>query len=626
MNIVLKRLHAIGFLSLGDVEINLSDRGFVLVEGINNNHADLAKSNGSGKSSIWSAICYALTGETINGVSKNLVNMFTDTGCSVELEFSYDNVEYKVVRTRDFGAKGATLKLFVNNEDKSGKGIKESEQALANYLPDLTSQLLSSVIILGQGLPNRFSSNTPSGRKEVLERLTKSDFMIEDIRTRVSERLDKLNDSKRQIDNNLLTINTQTSERQRQLDKLNEQLKEMSNIEGIEHDIAEAEKRINEEMSIDNELSEKSKRLHENISDVNKKLMDIKEEKSQKSNEIKDKYYNIEYSINKNILENQYKAKQTKDEFTKLDNMTGICPTCHQPLKDFVKPDTASLHEEYDRITKLVEECKDELAMNAMSRDKELEESLKSYASIEDELSESIKKTNDELSSIDNDMTLNKRNLSNDTTLLASLKEKMNQINAQMFSINDEIKNIEISLKSLNDDKLYNLQEGETISRHIDVVNKMMTYVKRDFRGELLRNIVDYLNAKSKEYSKYVFGTTDIVLDIDGNNLNISYCGKQYEVLSGGEKQKVDIVIQFSIRDMLCKYLNFSSNILVLDEILDNLDSVGCQNVMRLISDKLTSVDSLFIISHHSDELSIPYDSKITIVKNDDGVSHVKEQ
>ena len=626
MNIVLKRLHAIGFLSLGDVEINLANRGFVLVEGINNNHADLAKSNGSGKSSIWSAICYALTGETINGVSKNLVNMFTDTGCSVELEFSYDNVEYKVVRTRDFGAKGATLKLFVNNEDKSGKGIKESEQALANYLPDLTSQLLSSVIILGQGLPNRFSSNTPSGRKEVLERLTKSDFMIEDIRTRVSERLDKLNDSKRQIDNNLLTIDTQTSERQRQLDKLNEQLKEMSNIEGIENDISEAEKRINEEMSIDNELSEKSKKLHENISDVNKKLMDIKEEKSQKSNEIKDKYYNIEYSINKNILENQYKAKQTKDEFTKLDNMTGICPTCHQPLKDFVKPDTTALHKEYDRLTKLVEECKDELAMNAMSRDKELEESLKSYSSMEDELSESVKKTNDELSSIDNDMSLNKRNLSNDTTLLASLKEKMNQINAQMFSINDEIKNIETSINSLNDDKLYNLQEGETISRHIDVVNKMMTYVKRDFRGELLRNIVDYLNVKSKEYSKYVFGTTDIVLDIDGNNLNISYCGKQYEVLSGGEKQKVDIVIQFSIRDMLCKYLNFSSNILVLDEILDNLDSVGCQNVMRLISDKLTSVDSLFIISHHSDELSIPYDSKITIVKNDDGVSHVKEQ
>ena len=306
--------------------------------------------------------------------------------------------------------------------------------------------------------------------------------------------------------------------------------------------------------------------------------------------------------------------------------MTGICPTCHQPVKDFVKPDTTSLHEEYDRLTKIVEECKDELAMNAMSRDKELEESLKSYASIEDKLSESVKKTNDELSSIDNDMSLNKRNLSSDTTMLASLKEKMNQINAQMFSINDEIKNIETSLDSLNDDKLYNLHEGETISRHIDVVNKMMTYVKRDFRGELLRNIVDYLNVKSKEYSKYVFGTTDIVLDIDGNNLNISYCGKQYEVLSGGEKQKVDIVIQFSIRDMLCKYLNFSSNILVLDEILDNLDSVGCQNVMRLISDKLTSVDSLFIISHHSDELSIPYDSKITIVKNDDGVSHVKEQ
>ena len=44
-----------------------------------------------------------------------------------------------------------------------------SSKILQEELPDLTSTLLTSVIIFGQGLPQRFSNNTPSGRKEILE-------------------------------------------------------------------------------------------------------------------------------------------------------------------------------------------------------------------------------------------------------------------------------------------------------------------------------------------------------------------------------------------------------------------------------------------------------------------------
>ena len=40
------------------------------------------------------------------------------------------------------------------------------------------------------------------------------------------------------------------------------------------------------------------------------------------------------------------------------------------------------------------------------------------------------------------------------------------------------------------------------------------------------------------------------------------YDGKLYESLSGGEKQKIDIIVQFAIRDMLSQFSSFSSNIL----------------------------------------------------------------
>jgi DNA repair exonuclease SbcCD ATPase subunit len=80
-------------------------------------------------------------------------------------------------------------------------------------------------------------------------------------------------------------------------------------------------------------------------------------------------------------------------------------------------------------------------------------------------------------------------------------------------------------------------------------------------------------------------------------------------MLSGGEKQKVDILVQLAIRKMLSRYLDFSSNILVLDEIFDNLDPAGTRGVLQLIAQRLTDIESIFIISHHAAELNINYDT-----------------
>ena len=103
----------------------------------------------------------------------------------------------------------------------------------------------------------------------------------------------------------------------------------------------------------------------------------------------------------------------------------------------------------------------------------------------------------------------------------------------------------------------------------------------------------------------------------------MNYNGKEYEALSGGERQKVDLIIQFAIRDMLCKHTSFSSNIIVMDEIFDNLDDMGCQKILDLITTRLHDISSIFIITHHGAELSIPYDDIIKVEKSNDGISRV---
>lgn len=158
---------------------------------------------------------------------------------------------------------------------------------------------------------------------------------------------------------------------------------------------------------------------------------------------------------------------------------------------------------------------------------------------------------------------------------------------------------------------------------HLGVVNKISTLVTRDFRGYILSNIINYMDIKAKEYSEIVFGTKELNIYLEGNALDISYCNKPFDGLSGGEKQRVDLILQFAIRDMLSKYFNIRSNIIVLDEITDFLDKISCEAIMSLINSELNTTESVFIISHHPDELELPIDSSINIVKNADGISAI---
>jgi DNA repair exonuclease SbcCD ATPase subunit len=123
-------------------------------------------------------------------------------------------------------------------------------------------------------------------------------------------------------------------------------------------------------------------------------------------------------------------------------------------------------------------------------------------------------------------------------------------------------------------------------------------------------------------YSKQIFETDKISFCLDGNNINISYMGKEYENLSGGEKQKIDLIIQFSIRDMLCNHIGFTSNILILDEVFDGLDMIGCHRVIDLITN-LSDIKNVFIVTHRKD-LSIPCDKELLVVKSSDGISEIR--
>jgi DNA repair exonuclease SbcCD ATPase subunit len=244
MNICFEKITIKNFLSIGFAEIDFRNLGYVLVQGRNNSVDDNASSNGSGKSSIFEAISWVLTGETVRGVKSGVANIKANQGALVEIQFIIDNKKIRIVRTKDDIELGTTLKLFVNGEDKSGKGIRDTSKILCEYLPDITPSLIGSVIILGQSLPQRFSNNTPSGRKEVLESLSKSDFMIADLKERIANRKQLLLDTIKELEIEHKSLETKKELLESRLASVEQGLSDMGSSDEISEKLKQEKKSL----------------------------------------------------------------------------------------------------------------------------------------------------------------------------------------------------------------------------------------------------------------------------------------------------------------------------------------------------------------------------------------------
>lgn len=621
MIINFKRIKFSNFFSFKYADIDLTNRGYTIVKGVNNNPIDNSQSNGSGKSSIWEAISYALIGTTIRGV-KDVVNNKGDDGAIVELEFDIDKDHYRVCRYKDTKEFKTDLKIYINGEDKSGKGIRDSEKLLAQYIPDLNAQLIGSVIVLGQGLPQRFTNNTPSGRKEILEKLSKSDFMIEDLKNRISDRKQVLAKKLRDVEDTILTKKTRQESIKDQVEATKNRLNSMGDTVELDNKINDLKASLevtsvnlgNDKVKLDN--------LFTDLNNERSQYSTISDRKSAEVNDVESKYKQEIENQNELISTHKLKISSIKNEINRIESIKDVCPTCGQKIPNVHKPDATNLKEDLTKEQEALDVLTEKLDNVKTKKTLEIDAISKKYDSLKEESynrGNELRKSYDDLKRIIDDK---QRLFDNDKNQLAKLESTRLSYDTLKNDLIKTIDNLEQSARAIDEELLYNYNIKSDIEARQAVVNKMFTLATRDFRGLLLSNVINFIDQKAKEYSLEVFGTDKLDFKLDGNNIDIMYDGKQIESLSGGEAKKVDIIIQFAIRDMLCKFLGFSCNILVADELFDACDRLGCQKIIDLISNKLCDIESVFIVTHHSD-LNLPEDSIITVEKDENGISRI---
>ena len=621
MNIVFQKVILHNFLSFSHCELELGNRDYCSVKGVNECSKDNALSNGSGKSSLWNSICWCLTGETIQGNSTAVKNInIEEKSCYVTLYFMVDGKQFEVTRIRE---PKPDLKIFLNGENISGKGVTGGNLVLKTYLPDLDKNLLSSVVFLGQGNSNTFTSHTPSGRKELLEKLSKSDYMIDDVKRRVQARRTEISSEIREIEDGILVKTTEINANKRLLEGLDRELEKYNTNIDYDSEIKQCEISINSFKEDIERMNNEKERLSKDITDARELINTLGNKQYEEKAREQEGFTKVDDILKEKEYAYTNDMRNISKTIEDYKNIKDVCPTCGQKIPGVIKKDTSELESQLEDVRKKWFDVKDKRRNLLADYTEALEEIKKEYEIKTKYFYTKLATLKEELEKVEKVISSDNSELIKYTSAVAGLKTARDGYFDNKKRTEDSIKDTEEKInQASNKLEEYNARKS-ILDERLNVVTKINTLVSRDFRGYLLTDIIQFIEKKAKEYCVEVFGNDELRFYLDGNNIDISYCNKDYELLSGGEKQKVDIILQFALRDMMSVYLDFSCNVIILDEIFDFLDATGVNNVLNLVVEKLNDIESVFIISHHSDELSIPFDNEIIVCKNEEGISYV---
>lgn len=566
----IKHLELQKFLSHVNTSIDFKDyEGLILIEGINT--LGQYSSNGSGKSTLLEGIIYALTGNTLRGVSVNdVVNRNYKKNTKVSLKFNKDEHDYEVHRYRKDDNFGDSLILYKDNENVSKRVNKETQKSLEDIL-GISYDVLVSTVLLGEGLSSRFTQLSDPEKKNLIESTLNLNYDISSIRAKANSNLSQLNLKLSNLEGRLST------------------LKELSNL-----DIGECQKLIKEYEDYSAKASKMIEGTRARISEI------------QASRESLDSKLNLLRSSITQVNNLESELRRLDEEVLvyvhELDKLESSecphCALCNQELSSEESKDSVRSNYQ-EKIT------------NIHSRMLEVQSTIEKLPSKE-LLEEKYSLLSSELANINSEY--DKYN-----TLLLGYYEDYNKYSYEVKRINSDIVKYEENISDISIVE----KEHEDITRDIRVYKYFYElFSPTGIIVNILAEAVNYINNRLAVYSDVLLEKEYRINFIKGKISLVDRDGASYQSLSNGEKRRLDLSLQFALHDYVHTYCGMKVDCCFIDEILDTLDDVGVDNIFEVLRLKLDycKLKSIYVITHN-DALKDKFDQVITIKKELNGDS-----
>ena len=547
------------FLSTGNtkIEINLRESPTTLIIG----------KNGSGKSTILDALCFALFNKPYRIIKKDqMINTINNADSMVEVYFSIGPKSYKVRR----GIKPSVFEIYQDGEliNQNASGVDYQKYLEQNILK-LNYRSFCQVVILGSSSYEPFMKMRASYRRDVIEEIL-------DIKVFAS-------------------MNLLLRSKQQELTK---------DITTLRHSVDLIENKVNLQEQHYNDLSKRD------TDQISLKQKDI--EKAQ--NDKRDYMFRIE-SLNKEITQNQLQIADKTKVSTKMTQLQKLeakidqnlkthkkalkffeenknCPTCTQDIKEEFRQD--KIDEERRAVVKLQDGYK-----QLLSEITKQEEKISNF----DKVSERIRSIETNVAKLNTSIDELKRY----SDRLEDEIEKLRIEDTSGLNIKEEIVRLKQELVKTKEDRDKVIDE----KKYIDVLRQIVD--DSGARAQIIKKYLPVMNKLINQYLQSMDFFVSFHLDEEFKETVRSRHMDtfNYNNFSEGEKMRIDLSLLFTWRSIAKMKNSVNTNLLILDEIFDSsLDGQGTDDFFKIV--KGLTKENIYIISHKGD---IMFDKFTNIIK-----------
>lgn len=510
--------------------------------------------NGAGKSTVLDALTFALFGKPFRKINKpQLINSVNEKDCRVEVEFSIGSTEWKVVR----GIKPVIFEIWRNDTalDQSAAALDQQKWLEQNVLK-MNYKSFTQIVILGSSTFVPFMQLPAAHRREVIEDLL--DIKIfSSMNTLIKE---KIRSTKEEI--KVLELKKESF-----LDKVKMQ---ESFIEELEN------------------------RGKESIDNNKRKVLDLSEEIEQHLNE----NVSLEDPLREYIRE-QDKITGYAEKLRKLGNLKGkisqkvstitkehkfftensVCPTCTQEIDESFR---------INRINDAQNKAKE-----LQSGYKELEEAIKE----EEERERQFNTLSKEISKLTNGISQNNIRINGLRRQIRNLEKEIQVLTENLANRNSEHEKLE----SFRDNLKITYDELASKKDTINYYDFSYSLLKDGgVKSKIIKKYLPLINQQVNRYLQMMDFYINFTLDEEFNETVQSPIHEDfsYASFSEGEKQRIDLALLFTWREVARMKNSVNTNLMILDEIFDSsLDSTGTEEFLKIIRYVIKDAN-IFVISH----------------------------
>lgn len=613
----IKEIEAKNFRSYSHLKVNLDNyQGLTL----------LSADNGSGKSSIYFALLYALYGKCPDGTKADeVIKHGSKGGTFTRVSLEINGKDYEVTRYRKDKEYKNKVILTCNGEDITLSTDKETNDKIIDILGFKEDTLLNSLVFSPEQL-NTFINATDKTKKAMLEDLTniavyrKAYALVKEDLKEAQENLSKAQEGQQHIID--LGNYQKALEEQWKQNKATLEGQKKKYLDYLSQtDQATLEKEVASQTDLVNHNKQTLLNLNNQIDKlgINTTAPHLNEYNQARS--LADRKYNVQ----------KHTYNQLQEIFAQLKKVqntpNAICSLCGNVL------DAQHKQVEITNLTKQLKEGKQQY-LSQKEEYNQAEDKAQQVKAIVEQEQASAKESLNKLNRLNSQKEKINAQMRQATLALQQAQQRLSKYQEAQVELSRLDKQVIDKPKELSTDYRRQLIEAQDkvnqAQNKISELKKLSEiYSDRGVKAQALNKVVPFLNdhlAKTLdiltggEIQASISSQTTTKTGKANNKIDLSVntpkAKKTYQELSSGEKRRVGISLNIAFMEYLQTQIG-GSNLIVLDELFDNLDQQGIDEVVELLG-KISNNDMVVLVISHNPDLKYndSFDNIININDN----------